>query len=300
MIAWLRFVATVVVVFLHIALGLAIVAFVFPPSGHARRQRCIRWWSGRLLTILRVRLDLIGPEGAARPDVVADAMRVGGRGAMLVLNHVSWLDTFVVHAVRPAHFIAKAEIARWPLLGFLVDRTGAIFIERGKRHAVREVNHRVANVLKQGELVGMFPEGTTGDGERLLPFHANLLQAAVEAGVPIVVAGLRYRDPDGRPTTATRFVGDTTMLESMLVMARRGPLVVELRLIDAMDSRTASRHVLVRDARAMIASAMGYDDEAVEIAESISTVIVVPDVSPATVPLDMARSTELDLRDELL
>ena len=102
------------------------------------------------------------------------------------------------------------------------------------------------------------------------------------------------------PTTATRFVGDITMLGSMLVIARRGPIVAELRLIDALDSRSASRHALVRDARAMIAASLGQGDEAAEIAESISTVIVVPDVTRASAMSDMRPGTALDPRDELL
>ena len=301
---WPRVVATATGMVAHLTLGLLIVALVFPPCGDERRRAVIRWWSARLLAIMRVRLVVVPPDRAraARADVVDDTMCREGRGAMLVLNHVSWLDAFIVHALRPAHFIAKAEMARWPLLGFLIDRTGAIFIERGKRHAVREVNHRIVTTLASGELVGVFPEGTVGDGVRLLPFHANLIQPAIDADAPIVVAGLRYRDADGGPTNAMLFVGDVTIVQSALRIARYGPVTAELRLIDAIDATGASRHDVCRAARAMIAAELGFDDEAHEAAEGLSTVIATNEfaISPAPSLAGTAPGTPLDPRDELL
>ncbi len=289
---------------IHVALGLAIVATVFPLTRVERHRAVIRWWSRRLLAIMQVRLVVVPPDRAraAQADVVDDALRIGGRGAMLVMNHVSWLDVFVVHALRPAHFIAKAEMARWPLLGYLVDRTGAIFIQRGRRHAVREANRRIAATLTGGELVGLFPEGTVSDGARLLPFHANLVQPAIDAGAPIVVAGVRYRDRDGARSTATLYVGDVTMFESMLRIARHGPVTAELRLIDAIDAHDASRHDVGRRARAMIGATLGFDDAAHEAAEGLSTIVVPTGfgVSPAPSPAGTAPGTLLDPRDELL
>jgi 1-acyl-sn-glycerol-3-phosphate acyltransferase len=298
---WPRFASTVVHMALHIVLGLAIVALLFPFIDAVRRRRCIRWWSGRVLAILRLRLRIIGPDRAqASATVIDDVLAAGGRGGMLVMNHVSWLDIFIVHSLRPAHFIAKAEIARWPLLGFMVDRTGAVFIERGKRHAVREVNHRVATMIADGELVGMFPEGTTSDGDRLLPFHANLIQPAIDARAPVVAAGIRYRDAGGGPTTATLFVGDIDILQSLLRLARHDPIVAELHLIDAFDTVGATRHALARAARSRIAAALGFDDEAREIADELASVVVVSDLSPLHASDRTPPGTPPDPRDELL
>ncbi len=301
MTSWPRFVFTLLRVVLHILLALAIVALLFPFWSMANRQRLIRWWSGHVLAIFRVEVRTIGP--ARGVDLIACALRPGGIGAMFVMNHISWLDIYIVHALRPARFVAKAEISRWPLLGYLTDRTGAIFIERGKRHAVREVNHRAAAMMRDGDLMGMFPEGTTSDGFRLLPFHANLIQPAIDAGAPIIVAGLRYREIDGSSTTATSYVGDTTLLQSILRIARHGPLVAELHLIDAIDGSGTTRHAVARAARVLIADALGFDDEAHETAESLSTVIVVPDdpaVSRGAMLAGRRSGTALDPRDELL
>jgi len=252
-----------------------------------------------------VRLRVIRAHGSAR-DVapIDEALELGAssatRGAMLVMNHVSWLDIFIVHSLRPAHFVAKAEIARWPLLGFLVGHTGTIFIERGKRHAVREVNHRLATMLRDGELVGMFPEGMTGAGDRLLPFHANLIQPAIDARTAVIVAGVRYREVDGGPTDATLYTAEVNLVQSLMRLARHGPIVAELTLIDALDATGMSRHALGHRARELIGAVLGFDDEAHEIAEELSTVIVVPDVSRASAPAHTAPGMSPDPRDELL
>ncbi len=313
MIPPLRLVTALSRVVLHIAIGFSIIALGFPLVSHATRQRVIRWWSRRVLAICGVSVRMLWPSRGTQRDphvaaskVMAAAMCPGG-GAMLVMNHISWLDIHVVHSQRPARFIAKAEIARWPILGYLTDRTGTIFIERGRRHAVRQVNHRAAQLLRDGELVAMFPEGTTSDGDRLLPFHVNLIQSAIDARAPIVVAGLRYLDARGLPTSAASYVGDINLLQSIVRLIRMGPITAELHLIDAIDvfdgGVTATRHQLGQRARALIAEALGFDDDNEEAAEGISTVIVVPDdrgSSPTVATARMGPETEIDQRDELL
>ena len=297
---WLRLPFTVVRIVLHIGLAALLVALVFPFLSAARQRLFVRWWSRGVLGIFRIDLRVIAHATDPR---VAQALRPGGIGAMLVLNHISWLDIYIVHAMRGARFVAKSEIAQWPLLGFLTDRTGAIFIERGRRHAVREVNHRVADLLRGGELIGVFPEGTTSEGDRLLPFHANLIQPAIDAGAPIVVAGLRYREIDGGPTQATSYVGDTTLLQSIVRIARHGPLVAELHVIEVIDPEDATRHAVGRRARASIATTLGLEDEAHEAFEAISTVLVTSDIDVtrrAAAPADSRPGTALDPRDELL
>jgi 1-acyl-sn-glycerol-3-phosphate acyltransferase len=301
MIAWLRFAWTLASTLLHVILGLLIAATVFPFVDDTRHSRVVRWWARRLLAILRVEVNVFGPNPGteASPETIEGALRLGGPGAVLVLNHVSWLDIFIVHAQRPAHFIAKAEISRWPLLGFLVGRSGTIFIERGKRHAVREINHRIASMLEAGHLVGVFPEGTTSDGNRLLPFHANLIQPAINVGVPVVVAGVRYRNLRGGRTNATLYIDDINLLQSLMRIARHGPLRAELHLIDAFDSVGASRHELVRKARGLIADALDLGDSALETAEGMS-ILVVPGIRRASARPGNEPETLFDPRDELL
>ena len=296
--ASLRYGFTLVRIASHIGLAAILVGLLFPFVPVARQRLLIRWWSRGVLNLFRIDLRVIDH---AHDPRIAQALRPGGSGAMLVMNHVSWLDIYIVHAQRAARFVAKSEIARWPLLGFLTDRTGAIFIERGKRHAVREVNHRVAGLIRAGDLIGVFPEGTTSEGDRLLPFHANLIQSAIDAGAPVIVGGLRYREVDGGPTTATSYVGETSLWQSIARIARHGPLVAELHLIESIDPGDATRHAVGRRARDAIAAVLGLEDA---VDEDLSTMVVVADGDRVSRrgagPAGTGPGTAPDPRDELL
>lgn len=294
----------------HIGVGVATIVTIFPWGSKARRERCVRQWSSRLLSICRIRVRVVGQRGVTVYDpsgssthsmqVVENAMRVDGIGAMVVLNHVSWADIFVVNTVRSARFVAKSEISRWPVVGFLTRHTGTIFIERGKRHAVREANQRIVELLGGRDLVAMFPEGMTSDGDRLLPFHANLLQPAIDAHVPIVVGALRYLDRRGRPTIATSYAGDINLVQSFLRILVNGPFVCELHLIDAFDSGGQSRHAIARRVRVAIAQRLGFDDEAGEASDAFAGVGTRPLLTRAAAMSDTAPETESDPQDELL
>lgn len=313
MVARLRLAWAIACVALHLVLGGLLIALVFPFLKALGRQSVVRWWSIRLLAICRMRVRVVGPRGVAvynptpdrswSADTIEAATRLDGIGAMLVLNHISWADIFVAHSLRPVRFIAKSEIAGWPLIGYLTGRTGTFFIERGRRHAVREMNHRLAESLKGGDLVGMFPEGTTGEGDRLLPFHANLLQPAIHVQAPIMVGGIRYLDARGRATTAAAYVGETNLFQSLTRILAAGPLLAELHLIAAIDTAEgATRHVIAQRARELIAQRLGFDDEDGEIAADLASVLVGAQASirrgPATA--DTAPGTAFDPRDELL
>lgn len=114
-----------------------------------------------------------------------------GRPTLVLANHVSWLDIPVLASLHPLSFIAKSEIAGWPIAGQLARLQRSVFIERTRRGATAEVNHLVAARLARGEAIVLFAEGTTGDGNRLLPFRSSLIGAAR--------AALAEPGPDGSP-----------------------------------------------------------------------------------------------------
>lgn len=118
-------------------------------------------------------------------------------------------------ATTSAHFVAKIEIASWPVVGRLVIGAGTLFIERGKRHAVHQLNERIQSMLSAGRRVAVFPEGTTSDGLRLLQFHGNLLEPALRAQAPIIPVGIRYTDLQGQYSDAIDFTGNMSFGESM-------------------------------------------------------------------------------------
>jgi 1-acyl-sn-glycerol-3-phosphate acyltransferase len=232
-------------VVLHLFAGFFEVALFFPSYGKARRSRAVSRWSERLLAVLNVRPSMRGS-----PAVIAN------RAAVLVANHVSWLDIQLIHSVWPVRFVAKSEVRRWPLIGWLSARTGTLFIERGKnRHAAR-INQSIHVAFQQGDAVGVFPEGSTTDGRELTRFHASLLQPAVDEGAMVYPVALRYLDETGRTNVNASYVGDTTLMESMRMIFAEKTIRAELIFLPAIDATGKSRRELAAQTQSAIAAAL--------------------------------------------
>ena len=279
---------------LHLVVALLVIACGYPFLSKATRDRLLRWWSRRVLAICGVTVRVVVPADASGEAAISH----GKTGAMLVMNHVSWIDVYVAHTVRAARFVAKAEIAGWPLIGYLTARTGTVFIERGKRHAVRDANHRVAAILAEGGFVAVFPEGTTTDGSTLLPFHANLMQPVIEAAIPLVPAALRYVTRDGKSTRATAYIGDTNLFESIVTIIRNAPIVAELHVLPALDVNGLTRHEAAQAARTSIANALALPNHA--DADLDIAFEAVRDLIPVSASARTRPETLRDPRDELL
>lgn len=205
-------------VLLHVLHGMAIMVLRFGSLDAAGRQARVQWWSAALLRHLGVRLTV---HGQARP----------GAG-LLVANHVSWLDITAIHSACPrARFVSKADVLKWPLLGWMIRGGGTLFIERERKRDAMRVVHEMAAAMRAGDLVAVFPEGTTGEGPQLLPFHANLLQAAIAVEAPAQPVALRFSEPGQRFATSAQYVGDTTLLQSLWRIACAQELAVEVRFL---------------------------------------------------------------------
>jgi 1-acyl-sn-glycerol-3-phosphate acyltransferase len=231
-------------VFLHLSVGLATCALVFPWVGSARRDAHIKRWSRQLLGICGVRLE----QAAGAPALAR---------AMIVANHVSWLDIFVINALHPSRFVAKSEIRAWPVLGWLADKAGTVFIARGSRHDLRHIFKGLVHSLQQGERVAFFPEGTTAPQGGLLPFHANLFEAAVDARVAVQPYALRYVDARGAPHPSIDFVGDMSFAQSMIAILSGSPVRAQLTCLPALDAAGAHRRALAQAAQDAVAGALG-------------------------------------------
>ncbi len=201
---------------LHVLLGALICALAFPFFGPVRRMQLVGWWSARMLAVLGIRLQ---SEGS-----------IGNRPVLLVANHISWLDILAINAVQPARFVSKSDVRRWPLLGWLVACGGTLFIERERKRDAMRVLHQVAEALRAGEIIAVFPEGTTSEGHGVLPFHANLLQAAIAAQVPVQTLALRYSDATQRVSQAAAYVGDTPLVASIWATAMAQGLQAQVRI----------------------------------------------------------------------
>jgi 1-acyl-sn-glycerol-3-phosphate acyltransferase len=245
-------------VLLHVLHGMAVVAVRFPALDAAQRQQRIGWWSRGLLRAIGVQL------------VVDGEVRAGAN--LLVANHVSWLDIPALHAVCPrARFVSKSDVRRWPLLGWLIAAVGTLFIERERKRDALRVVHQVAASLQAGETVAVFPEGTTGDGRTLLPFHANLLQAAIAAEVPVQPVVLRYSEPGLDWSPAVSWLGATTLLHSVWAIACARRVQVDVRALPARASAHADRRALAQRLHDDIAQVLPSIGEAPEAAPVSAT-----------------------------
>ncbi|HSN31941.1 MAG TPA: lysophospholipid acyltransferase family protein [Ideonella sp.] len=225
----------------HTLHGMAICAFAFPRLDTPARMRHVQRWSARMLAALGVECAV---DGAAHAGPV-----------LLVANHVSWLDILAINAVQPARFVAKAEVHRWPLLGWLVASAGTLFIERERKRDALRVVHQVAAALAAGEVVAVFPEGTTSAGDAVLPFHANLLQAALSAGAPLQPIALRYSDARGTVSRAAAYVGETSLAASLWQVLWARELRVRVALL-AVEPSLLDRRAMAERVRTRIAQAL--------------------------------------------
>lgn len=234
-------------VMLHLVAGLTTAAVVFPWVSATTRDRRIQRWSTGLLAILRIRVDVQAQESAVTEG-----------GELIVANHVSWLDIFVINSLQPCRFVAKADIRSWPALGWLCEKSGTIFIARGKQREVRRVYEGLVVSLQKGERIAFFPEGTTAAQGTLLPFHPNLFEAAIEANVPVQPYALRYVDAAGNLHGAADFIGDMTFVDSMLLIMRSGRMTAQLMPLPLIASTGTHRRDLALAARQSIAAGLGY------------------------------------------
>jgi 1-acyl-sn-glycerol-3-phosphate acyltransferase len=155
-----------------------------------------------------------------------------------------------------ARFVSKADVLAWPVLGWLIKNAGTLFIERERKRDALRVVHQVAASLQAGETVAVFPEGTTGDGHELLPFHANLLQAAIATGTPVQGMALRYSQPGLPVSPAVEFLGETTLLQSVWRIVSASGLSVRVDVLLPQGTRHADRRALATHMREQLAASL--------------------------------------------
>lgn len=211
----------------------------------ARREQIVRGWSQRLFEVLGMRV------------VFHDAPEKLPRGAVLVANHLSWLDVFAVYTHTPGQFVSKAEVRDWPLIGGVVVRAGTIFIERGSARHARNVNSHIAAALNGGAIICVFPEGVAGEGDVLHSFHGALFQPAIEGQATVVPIALRYTDSEGRHNPAPNYAGETTLLQSLWSVLSHTGLNAELHFLPHVSAANAQRRELARHTESLISERLG-------------------------------------------
>lgn len=187
----------------HLVWGIFSIYVIFPKLNQTQKNKRIEAWAGALLAKLAIKLVVKGNPPTTGP-------------VLLVSNHISWLDILVMHASKHCRFVSKADVKHWPILGALATGAGTLYIERESRRDAMRVVHHMCEALQNGEILAVFPEGTTGNGIEMLPFHANLLQAPIVCNIPVQPLALRYLDPQsGQTSQAMSYVGDESLLDSL-------------------------------------------------------------------------------------
>jgi 1-acyl-sn-glycerol-3-phosphate acyltransferase len=243
----LRAVFRLLRVALHLSGGLLTVALVYPFCGEASRLSLKQRWSIRLLCILG-----ISHQTGGEPP----------QHGLVMSNHISFVDVFAINAWMPSSFVAKDDVRHWPLIGWLASHTDTLFLERGSRSAAQRAREHMVEHLQAGKRVVVFPEGTTSNGDGVLPFHSAMFQAAIDAAVTVTPLAVHYIGTDGTRSYAAAFVGETTLIECFWSIACADGITITTSvlppLLDALPDHAGDRRHLSAHAHKSISHHLSH------------------------------------------
>jgi 1-acyl-sn-glycerol-3-phosphate acyltransferase len=232
---------TILKITLHVLKGCFILLLVFPWLKTEQRHRSIRHWCKQLLGIFQMRLTVIGAE------------RLEDTHYLMSANHISWIDIHVINAFKPHYFVAKSEVASWPIFGWMAKQLGTLFIERGKSNSIRNMVQTIAGQLSQ-KAICIFPEGTSTDGKQVAPFKSNLFEAAITAEAPVYALAIQYFDLNtGKKTTAPAFIGDMGLLDSIWNLICSPPICAQISISEKLPA-LKDRKALAELSQSLIAA----------------------------------------------
>ncbi|NVO06023.1 MAG: 1-acyl-sn-glycerol-3-phosphate acyltransferase [Rhodoferax sp.] len=209
-----------------------LVALRFPHLQQAQRLQEIQRWSQQMLGILQI-------------EVASTPLPPSGFAGLVVSNHVSWLDILVLQSLLPGAFVAKTEVKRWPVVGYLAQACATIFVDRSSPRSARAMVADTAAAIRQGYAVVVFPEGTSSDGRAVGSFHANIFESAIQAQSQVLALSLHYRDPGtGGAAEAAHFTGDMTLLSSIARVTATSNIQALVHLGDCLAAQGHSRKSL--------------------------------------------------------
>lgn len=198
-------------------------------SYSAFQRTLVRWWSVRLLIILGVSLSVRGQSQDA---------------PIWVANHISWLDIIVLMAISPSRFLSKAEVAQWPLIGWLSQRAGTVFIRRGSGNT-EQATSQLAQLIALGERVLFFPEGTSTAGEPTR-FHARLFALPLALGASVAPIALMYHDTKTMPRSDLAYIGEQSFVQNLCHLLSQRGIVAEVNLLPAIECQSLSRNLFAQ------------------------------------------------------
>lgn len=230
-------------VILHTFHGIFLCAAIFPLLSQKYKNLLISYWSRNLLKILNIQLKIEGNQ----PNHQV-------KGVMFVGNHISWLDIHVLNSILAVRFVAKSEIRRWPIFGWLAKQGNTLFIRREQKKDAVRVIETASESLMAGDCLCFFPEGTTTDGTQLLKFTSSLMQAPINAKTKIHPFAIEYLCQNGNKNVEVAFAGETTLMISIWRILSLHNSEARITFLDPISSEGHERRGLSISARHAIAT----------------------------------------------
>ena len=187
----------------HIILVIPLCLFIFV-SSKSQQDKVIQFWCRRLLSIFKIEVELIG----VRENLFNQ------KKYLMVSNHISWLDIIVIQSIKPSIFVAKSDVASWPLFGWVARMTGTIFIRRDKVSDIKKALKKMKRRLIKRS-VCIFPEGTSTNGRYVLSFKSNLFQSSIDSNKSILPISISYREANAY-TDKVAFIDDMSLIDSII------------------------------------------------------------------------------------
>lgn len=224
---------------LHVLLGLfltLLLAGLFRlDSQHPYYKKTTRWWLSQVCTIIGIKIRVHG--------------QVADTPVMLVANHISWADIPVLASHSNPRFLSKSEVRKWPLIGWLADKSGTLFIQRGGAGSANNAISQLTQCLEQQQTVLVFPEGTTTDGKDVRKFHPRLLKAAIESKKPVQPVALRYTNADGEHDEEFPYTGDQTLAYNLLIILKKKCTIANIHFTPSIETHPHTRDKLAQNAQ---------------------------------------------------
>ncbi len=211
-------------IILHILLVVPLCLLIFISTKN-QQERIIRFWCKRLLSIFEISVEVTGLESNL----------VNQKKYLMVANHISWMDIIVIQSIKPCIFVAKSDVASWPLFGWVAQMTGTIFIKRDKISDIKKALKKMKRRLIKRS-VCIFPEGTSTNGRYLLPFKSNLFQSSIDTQKSILPLCLRYEQKNIY-TDKTAFVDDMSLLDSIIKIKQEKDIRVVVEILQPIRPR---------------------------------------------------------------
>jgi 1-acyl-sn-glycerol-3-phosphate acyltransferase len=230
----------------HLFVGLPVVLILISTgrkrrlkSGNTQAQAATHWWAREICRVFGMGIKVHG--------------RHCPNPALVVANHVSWLDPMVLDADWALSFVAKAEIDSWPVIGTVARVGGSVFHHRGCTDSRDRVTGAMTERLLKGDSVAIFPEGRTGPGDRVLTFHGRLLSAAVDAGCPIQPVAIRF-SRDGKRVDSIAFAENENLASNFFRILGEPAMLAELHYLAPIHPDGQGRRDMARTAQAEVAA----------------------------------------------